>query len=722
MKKWIFLLMLNFLALTSEVATAQTWNNPHQGTQQQNVRYSAITGSPKTLDPARAYSSDEIQILAQIYEPVTQYHYLKRPYQLVPLTASSMPTVTYYDKDGQKLADNVDTDLVAYSVYDIHILPGIYFQPHPAFAKNSRGKYIYHNMSREAIDRIDRFADFKENGTRVLTVNDYVYEIKRLASPKTHSPIFGVMSKYIKGFKPFAKSLQLELKKANEKGFLDLRKFNLSGVKVIDPHHYQITITGVYPQFKYWLAMTFFSPVPWEADAFYSQSGLEDHNITFNWYPVGTGPYMLIENNPNKQIVLVSNPNFHDERYPSTGVAGDAEKGYLIDAGKKLPFIEKVIFVLDKESIPRWNKFLQGYYDKSGVGADSFDQAIQIGKDGKPVLTPRMKQQGIHLHASVEPGIYYIGFNMLNPVVGGYGEKKKKLRQAISIALDYEEYISIFLNGRGIPAQGPIPPTIFGYENGKAGINPYVYDWFQGQPRRRSLAYARKLLRQAGYPNGINPKTGKPLILNYDVATTGSPDDKSHFDWLRDQFAKLGIKLNIRSTLYNRFQDKVRTGKVQIFAWGWLADYPDPENFLFLLYGQNAKVKYGGENASNYNNPEVNKLFEKIRAMPDGPKRLDKINELLAIVREDSPWIWGFHPITFTLSHRWNGAAKLNPMVNNSLKYERINSSLRKHLRKKWNQPKIWPLFALFIFLFAMAIPLVITYRMRDKKPTIKRK
>ena len=95
----------------------------------------------------------------------------------------------------------------------------------------------------------------------------------------------------------------------------------------------------------------------------------------------------------------------------------------------------------------------------------------------------------------------------------------------------------------------------------------------------------------------------------------------------------------------------MQTGKAQIFSWGWLADYPDPENFLFLLYSPNAKVKHGGENATNYSNSKVDQLFEDIRAMPDGPERQKKIDELLAVVRADSPWIWGFHPHNLTTHH-----------------------------------------------------------------------
>lgn len=187
----------------------------------------------------------------------------------------------------------------------------------------------------------------------------------------------------------------------------------------------------------------------------------ESNNINFNWYPVGTGPYYLVENNPNRQMILKRNPNFHGEIYPTVGMPGDAEKGYLDDAGKALPFIDQFIFTLDKESIPRWNKFLQGYYDRSGVSADSFDQAIQLDKNGNPILTEDFQKKSIRLETTVSPSTFYFAFNMLDPVVGGKSERARKLRQAISIAIDYEEYIAIFLNGRGIPSQGPIPLVNF---------------------------------------------------------------------------------------------------------------------------------------------------------------------------------------------------------------------------------------------------------------------
>ena len=116
------------------------------------------------------------------------------------------------------------------------------------------------------------------------------------------------------------------------------------------------------------------------------------------------------------------------------------------------------------------------------------------------------------------------------------------MRQAIAIAVDYEEFISIFANGRGIAAQSPIPPGIFGYREGEAGINPYVYDWVDGAPKRKSIDEAKQLLAEAGYPNGVDAQTSQPLVIHLDTTSSGV-GDKSRLDWLRKQFDKIDVQL-----------------------------------------------------------------------------------------------------------------------------------------------------------------------------------
>jgi len=433
---------------------------------------------------------------------------------------------------------------------------------------------------------------------------------------------------------------------------------------------------------------------------------------------VGTGPFRIDVFDPNLEIILKRNENHHPETYPQRGEKKDRDAGYLADAGKLLPFLEKVVYKLEKESIPRWNKFLQGYYDASGISSDSFDQAISFSPEGFIQLTDQFKTKEIQLVISTATSTLYFAFNMLDPVVGGYTLEKQKLRQAISIVIDIEERIEIFANGRGIPAQGPIPPGIFGYEEGKNKINPYVYTWDekQAKPVRKSISVAQKLLAQAGYPNGIDPTTGKPLVIGFDNAWTG-PEAQALLKWLQKQFKKIGIALEIRTTYYNRFQEKILSGNFQFFSWGWNADYPDPENFLFLLYGPNSKKQYGGENAANYGNPEFNQLFVKMENMENTPERLQIIRKMLAIARRDAPWVWGFHPRDFGLYHNWVFNAKPHTMANNTIKYLRINPIIREEKRAAWNQPHYWPLAISVGIIFIASLPAFIVIRRRKKTP-----
>jgi len=704
-------------------ASAQL-NNPYAEDEgEQAVLYESFSERPKHMDPAVAYSSNEYAFIAQIYEPPFQYHYLKRPYQVVPLTATRMPDVIYLNQKGDKLEQGANDNDIAFTDYMIEIQHGIRYQPHPALATNTQGDYEYHQLSTAQIEAATSLNDFNVTGSRELTAEDYVYQIKRLAHPKIQSPIAEIMKNYIVGFDSFSRQVKDKPKTA-------IRNLPIAGATALSRYQYRIRIKGKYPQFIYWLAMPFFSPMPWEADVFYDQAGLADKNITLDWFPIGTGPYLMAENNPNRRMILLKNPLFHLETYPTEGEPEDKQKGLLTDAGKQLPFIDKVVFMLEKETIPYWTKFLQGYYDASGIASDSFDQAIQFTGSGGVALTPTLLEKGIQLQTSVTTSSFYMGFNMLDSTVGGATEQARKLRQAIAIAVDYEEFISIFMNGRGVAAQGVLPPGIYGFAESKEGINPYIYDWLDGKAsapahapylrpvgkaQRKKIDAARQLMAEAGYAGGIDPKTKEALILYFDTTAT-SVDDRPRMNWYRKQFEKLGIKLVIRATDYNRFQEKMRTGNAQLFVWGWNADYPDPENFFFLLYGANSKVQYGGENAANYHNPEFDRLFEQMRNMDNSEQRYRIIQQLQEIGRHDAPWIFGFHPKNFALFHSWYKNLKPNLMANNQLKYTRIDTAARAEKRQQWNEPVFWPLVLGGVVFVLMLIPAVNAYRRRVKE------
>jgi len=184
------------------------WNDPYPADQGgQNVLYGAFSEQPAHLDPARSYSANEYAFIAQVYEPPLQYHFLKRPYQLLPLTAEAVPHPSLFDADGKPLPADAPADAVAVSEYLIRIRPGIRYQPHPAFAKDADGRYLYHDLDAARIARINTLSDLPETATRELTAEDYVYQIKRLATPWVHSPIAGLMGTHILGFQDLSKRI-----------------------------------------------------------------------------------------------------------------------------------------------------------------------------------------------------------------------------------------------------------------------------------------------------------------------------------------------------------------------------------------------------------------------------------------------------------------------------------------------------------------------------------
>jgi hypothetical protein len=131
------------LAAAGSCSYATPWNDPYPpDSSLANTLYASFAERPKHLDPARSYAADEYLFIAQIYEPPLQYHFLKRPYQLVPLTLVGMPRVTWWDEYGQVLDQGADPARVAFSDYEFHIRPGIDYQPHPALARDANGAYL----------------------------------------------------------------------------------------------------------------------------------------------------------------------------------------------------------------------------------------------------------------------------------------------------------------------------------------------------------------------------------------------------------------------------------------------------------------------------------------------------------------------------------------------------------------------------------------------------
>ncbi len=289
---------------------------------------------------------------------------------------------------------------------------------------------------------------------------------------------------------------------------------------------------------------------------------------------------MLTEFLENRRHVLQRNPNFRGEPYPCEGEAKDKAEGMLDDCGKMTPFVDRVVFNIEKEAIPLKTKFFQGYYDAPQIERLDVGTGFIVEMADSADKEAEYKAKGIRLPTTIEANTWYLGFNMLDPVVGDgdtpeQSARNRKLRQALAIAIDWEEHIAIFEKGQGVAAQGPLPPGLFGYrEDGPAAFNPFVYRKVDGRLERRPLEDAKKLLAEAGYPEGRDEKSGRPLVLNFDYLNALTPAARSLMDWYQKQFAKIGVQLEIRATDYNRFQDKMNKGSHQIYLLGLARGLP----------------------------------------------------------------------------------------------------------------------------------------------------
>ena len=696
-------------------------NSPHPaGAERENALYMAFRErSPRYLDPTSSYTAPESTYTYEITEPPYGYHPLKRPYTLIPRAAAAIAKPYFLDAQGQRLPDDAPAAQIAQAVYDVEIRPGLKWSPHPAFAKDAQGHYRYHQLQPgELGDKRSPF-EFAQLGTREVVAEDFVYALKRHASPRVEAPVFAVFSEHVLGLAEYKTLLRRESdqqlaglpQNLADKPFLDLRRWPLAGAEAVNDHLLRIRLKGRYPQWQYWMATTFLSAIPWEVDAFYAQPGMAANSLGWNQWPVGSGPFMMTESVQDRRHVMSRNPNYRVETYPCDGSPGDAEAGRLADCGKRIPFVDKIVATQVKEELPIKEMFKQGYLDLPEMDRADWGVNLGVDRDDSDEVRAFFKERGFQLPTDVDITNLYLGFNWLDPVVGRgdtpeQQKRNRALRQAISIAIDWEEgYGRIFRARGGDAAHGIIPPGVFGSKEGQPGeYNPVTHRLVNGKPVRRPLEDAFQLMAQAGYPGGRDAKTGKPLVLNYDFQRVVTPELKAENDWLVRQFAKLGIQLDVRATDFNQFQEKILKGKHQIYWWGWFADYPDAENFLFLLYGPNSKSLHEGENVANYANPEFDRLYRQLQSLEDGPEKAAVMARMNDIVREDAPWAWGFWSYSGLAFQRWVHNGKPGVVVRDRARYLRVDVAERARSLAAWNSPVWWPLLALAAGALAIGV------------------
>jgi ABC-type transport system substrate-binding protein len=321
------------------------------------IIYAIMPTKIQGFDPG--YTSDiySSEVASEIFECLYQYHYLKRPYQLIPQLAADMPEAS---------GDNL--------TYTIKIKKGVYFADDKCFP-NGKG--------------------------RELKSSDFVFAWKRIANIKFLSPNWWIFENKIIGLDEFR-----EYTKSCKDQFSVDYGLAVDGLQTPDDYTIVIKLKKPWPQITYLLAHPPTAPIAKEAVDYYGKDIIS--------HPVGTGPFKLNIWNRGSYIEMVKNPSFREEFYPSEGEEGDTEKGLLADAGKRLPLTDKMSWLVIEEEQPMWLQFLQGKLDVSAIPKDNFGYAISPSRE----LTEDMKRRNIKLAKIHDPDTFFIGFNMEDPVFG----------------------------------------------------------------------------------------------------------------------------------------------------------------------------------------------------------------------------------------------------------------------------------------------------------------
>lgn len=483
-------------------------------------------------------------------------------------------------------------------------------------------------------------AAFADGKGREVTAADVVYSFLRVADPKQQSPLFWVFDGHIAGLN--------EWREAQKKLATTDFSAPVEGLKAIDEHTLQIKLVHKYPQLLYVLAMPCASVVPKEA--------IEKYGKDFVNHAVGTGPFRFVEWMRGSKITYEKNPTYHQDLYPSEGEAADTANALLVDAGKTLPLVDRFEILILTESQPRWLNFLNGTLDLVEVPKDNYDGAIDRATSE---LKDEFKQKNVRLAQTPEIDVTYIAFNQEDPFIKKAGPK---FRQAISLALDQRVTVDLFYNGRGVLAQSPVPPGIAGYDPNF--VNPYA---------THNLEAAKKLLAEAGYPGG----KGVPELV-YEIGD--GTDARQMGEKFQREVQAIGVPVRINVNRFAELMEKLNVKKAQVWGISWVGDYPDAENFLQLLYGPN---KSPSPNAANYDNPEYNKLFQKMRGMADSPERRAIIRQMQDIFVRDLPWVVGAHRITVTLVQPWSKNFKAGYMGSSYAKFLGVDLEKKKQVLSK---------------------------------------
>ncbi|MDD3153872.1 MAG: ABC transporter substrate-binding protein [Victivallaceae bacterium] len=476
-----------------------------------------------------------------------------------------------------------------------------------------------------------------DKAARKITSADVAYSFLRIADAKTASSVFWIFRGKIRGIDRF-RSLSGAVRSERERQALYDR--GIEGIQILDDLRFLVRLNRPDTGFLYLLAIPYSGIVSRRAVEFYGDK-LGEH-------PVGSGPFVMKKHRKDYSIELAANPEYREEFFVSDGKS------------RRLPLAKRIVCYTIRQSLSAWLLFLQGKLDLNVLDKDNSDLAANA--DG--TLIPALRDRGIRLVRFPELSVRYLGFNHAE---GGVFKHNRKLRQAIALAFDRRRIMEYF-NYRMVYAEGAIPPGVAGHD--PEFRNPY------GQ---RDLVKARALLAEAGYPGGIDPATGKPLVLTFDQPGDGMVN-RQFAEMLGNDLAEIGIEvvpvLNNRA----RFFEKQRQGTLQLFRLSWTGDYPDAENFLQLFYSGNRDSC----NRTGFSDPKFDAMFEKALSLPSGAERTELYRKMNVMLAGELPCIFEGHPVYLQLVHAHLRNYLAHDFAFNYYKYLEVDSERRARAVKNF--------------------------------------
>ena len=388
----------------------------------------------------------------------------------------------------------------------------------------------------------------------------------------------------------------------------------MEGLETPDRYTLRIRLKDTDYNLSYILAHEPTSAVAREViDAYRDESGRAMAN------PVGTGPYRLKQWMRSSKIVLEANPDYRGFTWDFKSDDPDDQPLIAQMKGKKMPQVGRIEVSIIEEDQARLLAFQNGELDLMDLGGPLAPNVLDGGK-----LKPEFVKKGIQLSRIVDPSTVYVYWNMQDPIVGGLTKDKIALRRAMAMAYNVDDEINVIRNGQAVALEYPIPPGVVGHDPNYR--SPVRYD----------PALANQLLDSFGYKTGAdgwrNLPDGKPFTIRY----ASRPDSLARqLDELwKKALDSIGVRMEVQKDKFPELLKLERQCKLMMRTASWIADYPDADNFMQLLYGKNI----GQNNNGCAKIPEYDKLYEQSIRMPDSPERNRIYHDMARIIEVYAPW------------------------------------------------------------------------------------